>query len=159
MGFDAAPRLLLLDDESLVTRSLQGLLEAETEWEVESFNDPHAALEAIAERRFEAVVSDYLMPKMDGLKFLVESRERQPTATRLLLTGYADKQNAIRSINEARLYYYVEKPWDNEELLLMLRNAVERSQMLRRIEDVMGRLAERDADLAQLRGKLLKAIL
>ena len=159
MSTERAPRILLLDDESMVTRSLQGLVEAETDWTATAFNDPREAVAAMKEQTFDTVVSDYLMPQMDGLKFLVQARELQPAATRVLLTGYADKQNAIRSINEARLYYYVEKPWDNDALLLVLRNAVERSSMVRKIDEVVGRLAERDADLSRLRGKLLKAIL
>ncbi len=152
-------RILLLDDDPLVPRTVGALVAAETAWTLDGFHEPAAAIAALESRPFDAVVSDYLMPEMDGIKFLERARELQPRATRILLTGYADKQNAIRSINSVRLYHYVEKPWDNDELLLVLRNALERAQLLQRADEALARLAARDRDLEALRQRLLKAIL
>jgi CheY-like chemotaxis protein len=61
-------------------------------------------------------------------------RAPQPLATRILLTGYADKQNAIRAINEAGLYYYLEKPWDNDHLKMVIRNGIERSALFTELD-------------------------
>jgi response regulator RpfG family c-di-GMP phosphodiesterase len=80
-------------------------------------------------------------------------------ASRILLTGYADKRNAIRSINEVGLYQYLEKPWDNDRLLLVLRNAAERSVLLRELDERMQVLEQADRALAELRSRLLKTIL
>jgi response regulator RpfG family c-di-GMP phosphodiesterase len=99
------------------------------------------------------------MPEMDGVSFLKQVRELQPRTSRILITGYADKQNAIRSINEAGLYHFIEKPWDNASLLLILRNAMERSTMLAELSDRMAQLAKQDQSLEELRSRLLKAIL
>lgn len=156
---DAPATVLLLDDDSMVTSALEGLLLDETEFEVVAFNDPAAALETAAAREVDAVVSDFLMPGMDGLTFLHQMREIRPFAARILLTGYADKRNAIRSINEVGLYHYLEKPWDNDQLLLVVRNAVERTRLLQRTDEVVRQLAERDRSLNDLRSRLLKAIL
>lgn len=149
--------VVLLDDEPMVTRSLEGLLKLETPWTVHAFNRPEDALRALDSVRPDAVVADFLMPGMDGLAFLGHVKERDPLASRILLTGYADKQNAIRSINEVGLYQYVEKPWDNDALVLLLRNAVERARILRQIEELVRSVAERDRSLEDLRSKLLKA--
>ena len=151
--------ILILDDDSIVTRTLETLLAEESRWKVCAFTRPSEALNSLDDRKYDAVLSDFLMPEMDGVQFLKQVRQRQPMASRILLTGYADKQNAIRSINEAGLYYYVEKPWDNDNLLLVLRNAVERSVLIRDLDDRMQSLARRDHDLEDLRGRLLKAIL
>lgn len=152
--------VLLLDDDPMVTRSLEALIGSETEWDVRSFNSTQLALDALGNgERVDAVVSDYLMPEMDGIKFLTRAQQLQPAATRILLTGYADKGNAIRSINEARLYHYIEKPWNNDDLLLVLRNALERTRLLRQVADALDRLAERDRDMGAIRDRLLKAIL
>ena len=121
--------------------------------------DPAAALASLEERTYDAGISDFLMPEMDGLRFLKKVREIQPFASRILLTGYADKRNAIRSINEVGLYHYIEKPWDNDYLILHLRNALERAQLLRELDDQTRVLAERDEAFAELRARLLKAIL
>ncbi len=149
--------VLLLDDEPMVTRSLESLLRMETSWTVLSFNRTEEAIAAVHERTVDAVVADFLMPRTDGLEFLRRVKERDPLASRILLTGYADKQNAIRSINEVGLYQYVEKPWDNDAMLLLVRNAVERTRILRRVEELVRTLAERDRSLESLRSSLLKA--
>jgi CheY-like chemotaxis protein len=75
-----------------------------------------------------------MMPGMDGITFLRSRRELRPLTTRILLTGYADKENAIRAINEAGLYYYLEKPWDNEQLKLVIRNGIERSALFNELD-------------------------
>jgi len=151
--------ILLLDDDPLVTESLGALLKEESPWNVAVFNRPSEALKSLERRRFQVVISDFLMPELDGIGFLKEVRRLQPSASRILLTGYADKQNAIRSINEVGLYHYIEKPWDNDSLLLILRNAVERAAMIEELDERMRRLVERDKSLEELRSRLLKAIL
>jgi DNA-binding NtrC family response regulator len=152
-------RILVLDDEPMVTRTLEILLRAESPWETFVFNRVSDAVSSLSEHDYHVVISDFLMPEMDGVKFLSLVRETQPFASRILLTGYADKQNAIRSINEANLFHYIEKPWDNDALLLVLRNGVERSRLLSSLDDKVRMLAERDQSLETLRSGLLKTIL
>lgn len=152
-------RILVLDDEPMVTRTLEILLRAESPWEPFAFNRVSEAVTSLSERDYHVVISDFLMPEMDGVKFLSHVRDAQPFASRILLTGYADKQNAIRSINEANLFHYIEKPWDNDALLLVLRNAVERSRLLSSLNDKVRLLAESDRSLESLRAGLLKTIL
>jgi response regulator RpfG family c-di-GMP phosphodiesterase len=86
-------------------------------------------------------------------------RRIRPQATRLLLTGYADKENAIRAINEAGLYYYLEKPWDNEHFKLVVRNGVERAALFNELDARVRALEEAHAELAGFRQKLVKAFL
>ena len=152
-------RILLLDDEPIVTRSLVALLQVETDWHVAAFNAPREAIDALAKGPWHVVVSDYMMPEMDGLDFLSKVRKAQPSAARVLLTGYADKRNAIRSINEVGLYHYIEKPWDNDQLLLILRNGVERAEMLTELDSRLRRMSDGDRSLEELRANLLKALL
>ena len=151
--------ILILDDDEIVTRTLEAVLKLETSWGVHLFNRPSDALASMAERTYHAVVSDFLMPEMDGVKFLRQVKEAQPVASRILLTGYADKQNAIRSINEVGLYHYLEKPWENDTLLMVLRNGMERAKLFLELDDRMEKLAEKDRSLEQMRSRLLKAIL
>jgi len=151
--------VLLLDDDPIVTRALEALIRAETAWEAWTFNRPSEAVASLDQRVYHAVVTDFLMPEMDGIAFLRQVRELQPVASRILLTGYADRQNAIRSINEVGIYHFIEKPWDNDDLLIVLRNALERAQLVGELNDKMKRLVERDRSLEQLRARLLKAIL
>ncbi len=55
------------------------------------------------------------MPKMNGIEFLSKAKKIHPDTTQILLTGYADKENAIRAINELGIFKYIEKPWGNDE--------------------------------------------
>jgi response regulator RpfG family c-di-GMP phosphodiesterase len=105
------------------------------------------------------IVADYMMPGMDGVTFLTQARDVRPEATRILLTGYADKQNAIRAINEAGLYQYLEKPWDNDALMIVLRNGVERARLLSDLHLQIDELEEAHSELAGFRARLAQAFL
>lgn len=151
--------VLLVDDELMVARSLQSLLQLETSWEVLTFSEPARALAELEQRQVDVILSDFLMPDMDGITMLERAKERQPIASRILLTGYADKANAIRAINEAGLYYFLEKPWDNAHLKLVVRNAVERARLIRDLDDRLGELESARGELRDIRGKLIRAFL
>ena len=140
-------RLLLVDDDEMVLSSLRALLELETEYRIETARSGDEALARAQEIDLDLVISDYLMPGLNGIELLARLKETQPWAPRILLTGYADKENAIRAINEVGLFQYLEKPWDNTHLLLVIRNALERRHLLRVLQE---KIAE--ADLAA--GKL-----
>lgn len=117
--------ILIVDDDELVLSSLRGVFTLQTDYEVAEATDPLKALEILERQPLDVVVSDFLMPQMNGIEFLKQVRRLQPEAVRLLLTGYADKENAIRAINEVGLYHYIEKPWDNQAMLNIIRNGLE----------------------------------
>ena len=68
----------------------------------------------------------------------------------ILLTGYADKENAIRAINEVGLYKYIEKPWDNDEFILNIKNAYERAQLIDTLEEKNSELEKYSKHLEEL---------
>lgn len=154
-----AGTVLLLDDEPMVTTALRSFLELATDYRVLAFTTPAEALAALEDSAVDVVIADFLMPSMDGITFLCRARELRPWATRVLLTGYADKENAIRAINEAGLYYYLEKPWDNEHLKLVVRNGVERASLMTELDERVGALAHANEELNELRRRLLRALL
>jgi len=128
-------RVVLVDDEEMVTQNLEMLLEMETAYEAVTFNQPASALEYLKQNQVDVVLSDFIMPEMNGLDLLAQVKEVQPACSRLLLTGYSDKESAVRAINEVGLFQYLEKPWDNDFVMMTLRNAVERSRLLRQLQD------------------------
>ena len=149
---DRTPTVLIVDDEEMVITSVRAVLMLETDYRVEGFTDPTRAVEYLKNGPVDMVVSDYLMPKLNGLQLLKAAKELQPEATRVLLTGHADKQSAIEAINQVALYHYVEKPWENAALLLVVRNGVERAQLLRELRDSQ-------TSLRDIRARLVKAFL
>jgi DNA-binding NtrC family response regulator len=128
-------RILLVDDEDVVVRTLTALLELETPHTVLSETSPARALHLAKTRAPDMVISDFLMPEMDGIRLLLEIRRLYPESALILLTGYADKENAIRAINDVGIFHYIEKPWDNDDLLTIVRNGLDRRLQLHRLHE------------------------
>lgn len=156
---DASPsaRVIVVDDEPMVAAALRSFLQLETSYEVETFTRSAAALEAVQAAHAHVVIADYMMPEMDGITFLKQVREVRPLASRILLTGYADKDNAIRAINEAGLYYYLEKPWNNDHLRVVIRNGIERSALFNELDARVSALEGANQELFQMRRRLAQA--
>lgn len=156
MDTSESPVILLVDDEDMVVTSIKSFLTLETDYEVVGFTTPAAALSYIEGHRVDVVVSDYLMPNMNGISFLAKVKEIQPEATRILLTGYADKENAIKAINDVGLYQYIEKPWENDDLKIVLRNGLEKRLLMKRLEDKISEVNKAHGELMNLQKDILK---
>ncbi|HLT14840.1 MAG TPA: HD domain-containing phosphohydrolase [Marinobacter sp.] len=116
-------RLLLVDDEDNILRSLQRVLRREP-WQLTLAHSGDEALAAMADEKFDLVISDARMPGMDGPTLLAEIRRKYPWCIRILLTGYADINSTVKAINDGQIYRYISKPWDDDELRLIIRQAL-----------------------------------
>ena len=153
------PLLVIVDDEEMVLANLRSFLALETDYEVLTFSSPLRALKSIRESQIDLVISDYLMPEMTGIEFLLEVKKLQPYATRILLTGYADKENAIRAINEVNLYQYIEKPWSNDDLKLIIQNGLERRFLMADLEAKIGEVQQAQRSLQDIQAQIIKAFM
>jgi len=156
---NAKPSVMIVDDEDMVITSLRAYLRLETDYNVEGFTDPEDAVKSLEANQVEVVVTDYLMPKMNGIQLLAHAKQLQPEATRILLTGHADKQSAIQAINDVGLYQYLEKPWENAQLLLVIQNGIERTQLLRSLESKISELDMAHSNLKDVQSRLLRAFM
>ena len=158
-------KILVLDDDKLVTSSLKSLLMLEGFTDVVYFNSPNSAVEYLKDNQRDVIISDFMMPEMNGLEFLSEAKKMYPNSSMILLTGYADKENAIKAINEVGLYKYIEKPWDNDELVINIKNAYERANLVSALEEKNKQLekysnhledlvAEKSADIIEMNEQL-----
>lgn len=159
MDTDTEASILIVDDEEMVLTSLNAYLTLETEYNVKSFTDAEEAIAYLAENPVDVVISDYLMPKMNGIQLLGKAKESQPEASRILLTGHADKQSAIEAINQVGLFQYIEKPWDNAALLMVIRNGSERTQLLRSLRNKIQQLDEAHSTMKTAQSELIRAFL
>ena len=155
-GSPATEIVLIVDDEEMVLNSINSFLTLETDYEVVTFTDPQQALEHIEVSSVDLVISDYLMPQMDGITFLGKVKAVIPDVPRIILTGYSDKENAIKAINEVGLFQYVEKPWDNDRLRLIIRNGLERQQLFRELRDRIDAIDKAHSDLQGIQAEILK---
>lgn len=147
-------KILIVDDEKIVTSAFKTLLKVEGFSDVNCYNNPVEAVEFLQENSPDIIISDFLMPQMNGLEFLTKAKELHPEVSMILLTGYADKENAIKAINEIGLYKYIEKPWDNDDLLMNIRNGIERSNLLSNLRDKIVQLEEAKSQLEVYSTKL-----
>jgi response regulator RpfG family c-di-GMP phosphodiesterase len=157
MAEDEDLKVLVVDDEEIVLKSIGNYLEMETDYRILTFNSPLEALKSIENVEIDVVISDYLMPEMNGIEFLLKVKEKYPLATRIILTAYADKENAIRAINELGLFHYIEKPWDNEQLKLTVRNGLERRILMKKLEDTIRDFESSQTQLKSIHNRILKA--
>ncbi|HIG46016.1 MAG TPA: response regulator [candidate division Zixibacteria bacterium] len=148
--------LLIVDDDEMILTSLNAFLMLETDYDVESFSSVNEALGFAESNSFDLVISDYLMPEMDGITFLAKIKEIKPQAPRILLTGYADKENAIKGINEVGLFQYIEKPWDNEQLRLVIRNGLEKQQLVTQLQQKISEINAAYGEIQNIQKEILK---
>lgn len=169
-------KIVVVDDEKIVTSAFSTLLKVEGFSDAHFFNNPKEALLFLEHNSPDLIISDFLMPEINGLEFLSKTKELYPEVSRILLTGYADKENAIRAINEVGLYRYIEKPWNNDDLIINIKNGIERSHLLFQLRQKISELEiakkelenysqkleqlveERTADLKQTNAKLTGVI-
>ena len=149
--------ILVVDDEEMVVSSIRVFLELETGYRVVTFTSAKKALAWVKENDVDLVISDYLMPEMDGLAFLAGVRELRPEVPRIILTGYADKANAIRAINEIGLYQYIEKPWSNDDLRIVMRTGIEKKKLIERLRVKVLEINKAYAELEGIQQEVLKA--
>jgi DNA-binding NtrC family response regulator len=148
--------IMIVDDEEMVLTSLHSFLNLETSYHVITFTSPVEALKYIQKNEIDLVISDYLMPDMDGISFLARVRELRPEVPRVILTGYADKENAIKAINEVGLYQYIEKPWDNEDLRIIIRNGIEKKQLMKKLQQKIDEINRAYSELQGIQQEILK---
>ena len=81
-------------------------------------------LSVIDREKISLVLSDHRMPGMEGVEFLNEVRQKSPETIRMMLTGYADMQSVMNAINHGEVYRFITKPWDDEEIRFIVRDAL-----------------------------------
>jgi len=153
-------KVLAVDDEENILRAIQRLLMDE-EMELHTATSGEAGLAILKELGdIGLIISDQRMPGMNGAEFLGRSRELVPDALRILLTGYSDVTATIDAINKGGAYRYITKPWNDEELVQTIRDAVRQYSLLmenRRLNEIVRQQNEELTEWNQnLKGRVLE---
>ena len=117
-------RILFVDDDPRVTDAIRRSLHNLVPWEILTVNSPAEALDLLRRQSVDVVVSDERMPGMTGSEFLSQVARDHPDAMRIILTGEARLEAAIRAINEAGIYRFLTKPWHTDEIIACLGDAL-----------------------------------
>jgi response regulator RpfG family c-di-GMP phosphodiesterase len=123
-------RILCVDDEDNVLRSLKRLFMSE-DYEVMTALSGQEALKLLRDIEIPVIISDQRMPIMSGARFLEKSREVSPDSIRIILTGHADVEAAVGAINQGGAFRYASKPWNDTELLLIVKEALDKYTLVK----------------------------
>ena len=139
--------LLVADDEPYILPTLAALLAPD--FEVLTADCAATAIQILSRRSVDLILTDQKMPRMTGVQLLEWVREHSPKSIRLLMTGYAELEDAVEAINRGHVYHYILKPWRTEELVQILRNAAEKFKLERSQERLLEELRQAKLELEQ----------
>jgi len=146
-------KILLVDDEQGILDSLTRLL-FEEDYEVETATSGKEALKKMSNNNFSLVISDQRMPEMTGAEFLQKVKKLHPDTIRIMLTGYSDINDAVAAINKGEVYRYINKPWNDEELKLIIKQAVKHYDLVAENRELHTLLKEQNEALRDINKNL-----
>lgn len=155
MGADRRYRVMIVDDQEEVVAVLKGVLALDHE--VLAATSPQDALALLEQHRVDLIVADQRMPGMSGVEMLRRSIELNPDCVRILLTAYADLDNAIDAINRGEVYRFIQKPWDPREIRTTVRQGLERLEDHRALKERNKELSQTLSQLEKARERLLRS--
>jgi len=120
--------LLIVDDDGNVLKALSRVFRRENHTLYFAAGGAEG-LAVLRRHAVDVIISDMRMPEMSGAEFLALAFEQWPETVRILLTGHADLQSTIEAVNKGRIYSYCTKPWNDEELKLLVRNALQQKRL------------------------------
>jgi type II secretory ATPase GspE/PulE/Tfp pilus assembly ATPase PilB-like protein/FixJ family two-component response regulator len=121
-------RLLFLDDEQLVLNSLNRCFRKEN-YQITLCTKPVEALKLLNEQTYHLIISDFMMPQMNGAEFLRKVKQLHPEIIRIMLTGHADTQAVMTAIKEGAVYKFILKPWHDDDLRVTIALALEQFEL------------------------------
>ncbi len=153
-------KILLVDDEPNITKALRRLLMEVDHYDIMTATSGGDALKLLQEHSdVGVIISDQRMPQMTGVEFLAQARKLVPDAVRILLTGYADIEASINAINKGAVFRYLTKPWDDQDLLDVVAEAVRSFQLIAENERLNKLVAKQNIELQEWNSRLKQRVL
>jgi two-component system, probable response regulator PhcQ len=144
--------VLIVDDEKNVLHALQRALRREPYTTLTALG-AEEGYQLLSAREVSIVVCDYTMPFINGMEFLKQVKQTYPHILSIMLTGQAEMDVAIQAINEAGVYKFILKPWNDEDLRVTLRRALESLDLVNERDHLLRKIKSRDAILGELERK------
>lgn len=143
------PIVLWVDDDAYILSSARRLLSLHG-FDVLTTENPLETLKILEESNVVALISDQRMPKMTGIEVLKAAKEKFPDISRLMVTGFFDKELLEEAVNTAGVFRFINKPWSEQELLSDIRQAIEHTHQLRKYHQLSREIKNKNKDLTQL---------
>jgi len=142
-------QILVVDDEKLVLNAIKRTLRSEN-YTTLTAQSGDEGLILLENHDVELVVSDYNMPGMSGLDFLKRVKKDYPHILTIMLTGHAEIEIAINAINEAGVYKFILKPWEDADLKITIRRALESLELIKERNSLAKQVKDKDIILQNL---------
>jgi two-component system, probable response regulator PhcQ len=136
-------KVLIVDDEQSTRKLMKEALGMEP-YELLVADSAEKALEIFKSEPVDVVISDEMMPGMPGSEFLALVRQKYPDTIRMILTGHASIESAIRAINEGQIYHFFTKPCRIYDLAITVRKALQQKELMKKSRALL-RLAQRQS--------------
>ena len=145
--------LLCVDDEPGILSALRRLFRPHG-YNLLQAESGASGLSLLERQPVDLVLSDMRMPEMDGVEFLEQVRKRWPDTVRIVLTGYADIQSTVAAINRGAVHRYLAKPWDDHQLLLVVRETLNQRRLERQNQELLALTTAQNQKLEELNSQL-----
>lgn len=145
--------VLCVDDEESVLSSMRRLLRRE-DYQFLTASSGEEGLKILAENDVHLVVSDQRMPQVSGTEFLAVVKERYPDVIRVILTGYTDVNSITESINKGHVYKFLLKPWNDDNLKLDIKRALEQYGLVRANKELHEMVLQQNEELQAMNENL-----
>lgn len=139
-------KLLLVDDEPNILASLRRVFQREN-YELLFARSAREALRILEQQPVELIMTDFMMPGMNGSELLREVRERWPQTIRIMLTGHANTDAVMGSIKEGAVYRFILKPWNDDDIRLTIALALEQYELIQRTRTLEQETRKQSRDL------------
>lgn len=151
---DEQMKILCVDDEKNVLKAIQRLF-LDSDYEILTAESGDEGLEVFSNNStIQLVISDYRMPKMNGVDFLKAVYKKWPETIRIVLSGYADTASIVEAINEGHIYRFIPKPWNDDELKVTVAKALEHYKLKQKNIQLTLALEERNEELKEINNNL-----
>ncbi|MBW2576224.1 MAG: response regulator [Deltaproteobacteria bacterium] len=144
--------ILIVDDEELVLEFIKRTL-ADDDYNILTALSGQEGLDKLKNHEVNMIISDYKMPEMNGLEFLEKVKIAYPGILTIMLTIHADIEIAIQAINQAGIYKFILKPWDDTDFKITIKRALESLQVVKERNFLMEKVKTHEAILRDLEKK------
>ena len=145
--------VLCVDDEKNILNSLKRLLRKEA-YRLVTASGGEEGLQKLASEEICLVVSDHRMPEMSGIEFLHKVKNQYPDVIRIILTGYTEVDSITESINRGHIYKFLLKPWNDQNLILEIRQALDQYDLVKANKELHDEVIKKNAELEKINENL-----
>jgi response regulator RpfG family c-di-GMP phosphodiesterase len=149
--------VLYVDDEVNLLNAFQRIFKGDS-FQVTTTSDVEQALDLVRQKPFHVIASDYRMPILNGIEFFERTREISPDSLRILITGMCDFDAAVEAINRGKVYRFITKPWNNNDLRAAVHQALEYWRLKRENERLSELIQARNRELEELNYSLERVV-